>query len=158
LSRDADEVDELFFREHRRREVAEKVYGTFLTAANGVPEEEWRLLAIECVLRLSGGLGASIRGDASAREFGLARCGHCEALLSGRELNGHVCKPEDLERVKRMMTSAFRIALNEQNFRDLVAGKSIAIGAPPVALLILSDIGFSVMLDAIDCAQHEKKG
>lgn len=166
-----DDVDELLLLDHRRREVAERVYGAFLTAAGDVPEEEWRLLAIQCVTRFTGGLSSSIRGDASAREMGLARCGHCEALLLPKDAMKHVCDPADLERIKKAMLAhvpnilrrPIRISLNEEHFRLLVAGGEVQLQLgcgldDPPALLILSDIGFSVMLDAIDRAQHGKKG
>jgi hypothetical protein len=158
-----DHVDDLLLREHRRREITERLYATFLQLADGVPEEEWRLLNIECVTRLAGGLGASIRGDASAREFGLARCGHCEALLSPKDAKKHVCDPADLERIKKNMLAhvphllqrPVRIALGEEHFRALVAGKEVKID-DPAALLILSDIGFRVMKDAIRVAEEKR--
>jgi hypothetical protein len=93
----------------------------------------------------------------------LARCGHCEALLSPKSVASHVCDPADLERIKKallgrvpqLVRQQVRVALDEENFRALVAGGEVKIGNPPYALLILSDIGFRVMKDAIRTAEEK---
>jgi hypothetical protein len=97
------DVDELLQRQHRLHQLADHVYAAFLKAADDLPagESQWRTLALACVNRLLAGLASSMGVDAAAQDFGFARCGHCEKLLSRDEVEGHRCDPADMERLKK---------------------------------------------------------
>lgn len=91
----------------RQRAIVDRVYAAFLneltTTFGTEAEADFRIMALACAQRLLEGLGSSLGVELSARELGLGRCGHCDALLGPREAETHVCKEEDLQRLKDSM-------------------------------------------------------
>lgn len=118
-------MDEIMEREAKRREIVDRVYREFLKEADAVPENEWRMLALECGTRIFKGLDCSLRteltGDALLAQLGYARCGHCEALLAPAEAAGHQCRREDLERLRKQRLRAALPNLSGQD-ADFLAG------------------------------------
>jgi hypothetical protein len=84
--------------EHRHREIIGRVYATFLREAAGLPENEWRVAAVECAMGLMKGMEASLRTEMTARAMGFVRCAHCAVLLEPAEIASHICDPELLRR------------------------------------------------------------
>jgi hypothetical protein len=131
------DVDELLQRQHRLHQLADHVYAAFLKAADDLPagESQWRTLALACVNRLLAGLASSmgVRSRATV---------DMERLKKGTlaHVMGELLQP--------VLSRPVRISLNQEDFRALVAGKEVKLD-DPAALVILSDIGFAVMLDAI---------
>jgi hypothetical protein len=85
-------------QQQRHREIAERVYAGFLGEALELPESEWQYLAVLVAQRLLEGATLSLWTGFQMASLVGGRCAHCGALTD--DPRTHVCKPEDLQRVK----------------------------------------------------------